>query len=424
MSEGKNEGQRRKRFALFDLSAETNKKKWIIRVLSLFSAVVLWLFVTWDGSALSTRVMSVPLRQRDVPDGYLISCDVKEISVKLGGRVELLAIIARNSISAAVSVQDMTPGKYGLPVHLSLPDGVRALDYSPQIVECELLRLIERRLKPSLSLTTPLPDGIWLDDVRITPAEVAVKGREADVLAVRRAEARVVSSDLGSSASKGAQIVLMGDAGEIKGLNVEPASVTVRASLIRSADLTRIPVRAQTVGLPGGGLSVGSVTVSPDTVAIRGTGGAAFEITEIVLDAIDVTGHTEDMNIDVPIKIPAPDDAVIIGPEVVNVRVHLRSAIESRTYVGVPVKVEGKSEYEGWSVSPQSVSVTIERSVDSSDPFDMSNPPFDLYVDVTNVVSDRIVLPVLTRNVVYGMKIVRAEPPQVTLEAAESAAKR
>ena len=423
MSENKNGGQRKKRFALFDLSGETKRRKWIIRALSLFSALILWLFVTWDGSTMSTRVMSVPLRQSDVPDGYLISCDVKEINVKLEGRVEMLAIMVRNSISAAVSVQDMMPGKYALPVHLGLPDGVRALDYSPRIVECELLRLIERRLKPSLSLTGPLPDGIWLDDVRITPAEVAVKVPEADVLAVRRAEARAVSSDLRSGASKGARIVLMGDAGEIKGLNVEPASVTVMASLIRSADLTRIPVRVQAVGSPGGGLSIGGVTVSPDTVAIRGADGAASGITEIVLDAIDVTGHTENMNIDVPIKIPAPG-AVIIGPEVVNVRVNLKSTIESRTYVGVPVKVEGKSEYEGWNVSPQSVSVTIERSVDSSDPFDMSKPPFDLYVDVTNVVSDRIVLPVLTRNVVYGMKIIRTEPPQVALEAAGSAARR
>jgi YbbR domain-containing protein len=423
MSENKNGGQRKKRFALFDLSGETKRRKWIIRALSLFSALILWLFVTWDGSTMSTRVMSVPLRQSDVPDGYLLSCDVKEINVKLEGRVEMLAIMVRNSISAAVSVQDMMPGKYALPVHLGLPDGVRALDYSPQIVECELFRLIERRLKPSLSLTAPLPDGIWLDDVRITPAEVAVKGPEADVLAVRRAEARALSSDLRSGASKGARIVLMGDAGEIKGLNVEPASVTVMASLIRSADLTRIPVRVQAVGSPGGGLSIGGVTVSPDTVAIRGADGGASGITEIVLDAIDVTGHTENMNIDVPIKIPAPG-AVIIGPETVNVRVNLKSTIESRTYVGVPVKVEGKSEYEGWSVLPQSVSVTIERSVDSSDPFDMSKPPFDLYVDVTNVVSDRIVLPVLTRNVVYGMKIIRTEPPQVTLEAAGSAARR
>ncbi|MDR3353485.1 MAG: hypothetical protein LBO21_00440 [Synergistaceae bacterium] len=423
MSEGKNGGQGRKRFTFFDLSGDTKKRKWIIRIISLFSAVTLWLFVTWDGSTLSTKVMNVPLRQRDVPDGYLISCDVKEISVRLEGRAEMLAVMARNSVGAAVSVQDMTPGSYGLPVNLSLPDGVKALDYSPRVVECELLRLIERRLKPSLSMIPPLPDGIWVGDVQMTPAEVVIKGPESNVLAVRRAEARIVSQDLNFNVPKRAQIVLIGDAGEIKELEVEPASVTVNASLVRSADLTRIPLRGQAIGSPGGGLSIGDVTVSPDAVSIRGTEGAISGITEIVLDAIDVTGHTEDVNIDVPIKVPVPG-AVIIGPEVVNVRVRLKSTIESRTYVGVPVKIEGKSDYEKWSVSPASVSVTIERLVDSSDPFDMSRPPFALYVDVTNVVSDRIVLPVLTRNVAYGMKVVRVEPTQVTLEAGKREAKR
>ncbi|MDR1481985.1 MAG: hypothetical protein LBI74_05105 [Synergistaceae bacterium] len=423
MSEEKNGGQAKKRFVFFDLSGEIKKRKLIVRGLSVFFAVALWLFVTWDGSALSTSVMSVPLRQRDIPDGYLISCDIKEISVRIEGRVEMLAIMARNSINAVVSVQDMTPGRYRLPVHLSLPDGVRALDYSPRIVECELLRLIERRLRPSLTLGDTLPDGIWLDNVQITPAEVTVKGPESDILAVRRAEARVVSSDITSGASREARVVLLGDAGEIKGLNIEPASVAVKANLIRSEDLARIPVRAQAVGTPGGGLSIGSVTVSPDVVAIRVTEGSLSVLTEILLDEIDMTGHTEDVNIDLPVEIPT-SSGVLIGPEVVNVQVKLKSVFESRTFVGIPIKIEGKSDYEGWSISPPSVSITVERSLNSSDPFDMSSPPFDLYVDVTNVVSSRIVLPVLMRNVSYGMKIIRAEPSQVTLEAVESASKR
>ncbi|MDR1886026.1 MAG: hypothetical protein LBQ56_07090 [Synergistaceae bacterium] len=418
MSDASGGGGRKKIFAPFDLSDGTRRRKWLIRALSLLFAMTLWLFVTWDGTTMSTSVMSVPLRYQDVSDGYSISSDVGEISVSIEGRVEMLAIMARNSVRASVSVQDMVPGKYRLPVHLSLPDGVRAVSYSPQVVECELLRIIERTLKPSLALNGDLPSGVWLDEVSVTPTEVVVKGPEMEVLAVRRAEVRLDAPELESDVTRSAPVILLGDAGEVKGLTVEPERVEVKAGVTRSMGEARVPVRVQAVGTPGGGLSIGGVAISPDVVTIRGKESDLAGITEIALDAIDVTGHTEDVVIDVPIKPPLPGIAVVDHGSV-NVRVRLRSTREARTFLAVPIGIEGGGESDKWAVSPPSVSVTIERSMESSDPFDINNPPFQLYVDVTNIVSSRIVLPVLMRNLAQGMAVTRIEPPQVTAEAEE-----
>lgn len=388
-----------------------------MRVLSLVFAVIIWLFVTWDGTTMSTSEISVPLRYVDTPDGYSISNAAGEVKVSVEGRIDLLALMGSNSIRATVSVQDMMPGKYRLPVHLSVPDGVRIVSYSPQVVETELNRLIERTLRPSLVLTDSPPSGTSFGNADIQPGEVVVKGPEADVLAVRRAEIRLSASDLKAGASKEAEVILVSDAGEVKGLTVEPAAVSVIVSLSEVKNEVMVPVRVNVVGIPGGGMDIASVTISPDTVALRLTGTDSPPITELILDDINVAGHTEDVNIDVPIEAPAPG-TVLGGPSSVNVRVRFRSALETRTFLGIPVKVGGESQYKKWSISPPSVSVTLERLVDASEPFDLGNPPFELYVDVTNVVSPRMVLPVLVRNVAVGMKVLRTEPSQVSIEAA------
>jgi hypothetical protein len=60
--------------------------------------------------------------------------------------------------------------------------------------------------------------------------------------------------------------------------------------------------------------------------------------------------------------------------------------------------------------------VTVERPAGGET--DPAKPPFELYVDATDVVSSQIALPVLVRGHAGGANVIRIEPPQVTLSAA------
>jgi hypothetical protein len=134
------------------------------------------------------------------------------------------------------------------------------------------------------------------------------------------------------------------------------------------------------------------------------------------INAIDVTGHTENMNVDIPLE-PPNNDITIIGPDYVNVRVELHTAMETKTFTGVQINIRGALNAKGWNVSPQTANVTVERSMLASSQFDVSKPPLELYVDVTNVVAPRLVLPILTDNVAAGMNVIRIEPQQVSVSA-------
>jgi YbbR domain-containing protein len=401
---------------ILNISDPQTRTRLLLKVLSLVFAVSLWLFVAWDGAAPSARSLSVPIKYSDLQEGYSITNLVTQIDVTLEGQIENLALLDRDKVTAVVSVHDLRPGKYRLPVQLEIPREVRLSAYSPQTVDIELFRIIERTLRPTLSVVGDIPENLSLGDVTINPREVVARGHEASVLAIRRVEVRSTVESLARGINEELPIVLVSDEGEVGGVRVEPPRVMVKANLIDAVAQKRVPVRVFVEGTPETGFDIGSVSVSPDVVTLRGTKRALENMNEFELSPIDVTGHSENMDIDLPLKPPAPE-ITILSADRVNVRVEFNSAMEVASFRGVPISVEGRGVYDEWVISPSSVSLTVERTVASTEPFEMEKSPVELYVDVTNVVSSRLLLPVLARGVPYGVRVLRIDPAEVTVDA-------
>ncbi|MDR3254390.1 MAG: hypothetical protein LBT31_02330 [Synergistaceae bacterium] len=401
---------------ILNISDPHTRTRLLLKVLSVVFAISLWLFVAWDGAAPSVRSLSVPIKYPDLQDGYSITNAVSNIDVTLEGEIENLALLDRDKVTAVVTVQDLRPGKYRLPVQLDIPGGVRLSGYSPQAVDIELFRIIERTLRPTLGVIGDIPENLSLDDVAITPKEVVAKGHETSVLAIRRAEVRSTVDDLTAGVNADLSIVLVTDEGDVSGIRVEPSRVRVNARLVDAVDQKRVPVRVAVEGVPETGFDIGAVSVSPDVVTLRGTKRALQNMNELELRAIDVTGQSENMDIDLPLEPPASDIA-ILSADTVKVRVEFNMAVEVATFQGVPINVAGQDVDDEWMVSPSSVSVTLERVVSSTAPFDLAHPPIELYADVTNVVSSGLVLPVLVRGLPDGVRALRVDPGEVTVNA-------
>jgi YbbR domain-containing protein len=405
---------KRKIKKLFDISDESTRTRIILQALSLVFAVSLWLFVAWDSASPSVRNLVVPIKYLDLQDGYSITNISSDIEVTLEGRIERIVLLDKDDVTALVSVQDLRPGKYRLPVQLEIPNGVRLAGYSPQAVDIELFRIIERTLRPSLIVSGDVPPNLSLGEVAINPREVVVRGSETEILAVRRAEVRSDVERLVAGVNDDLPVMLVTDSGDANGIKPEPPMVRVLARLTETMDQKRVPVRVFIEGIPREGLDIGSVSISPDMVTLRGTKNALQRVNEILLNAIDVTGHSENIDFDLPLDSPAPDIA-IVSADRVKVMVEFISAVETVTFQGVPISVEGRGSYDEWVLSPSSVNVTLERTVADTEPFDLARPPVELFVDVTNIVSRRMSLPILVRGIPEGVRKIHVDPEQVTI---------
>jgi YbbR domain-containing protein len=386
-----------------------------MRAASLVFAVILWFFVTWDKNTFITKDLRVPLRYQDITDGYSISSTVKNVDISLEGTFEALALMNSDSITASVGIQDLRPGKYRLPVQISpLPANVRVASSNPQTVDFELFRMIERTMRPSLVTRDETPQNLTMGNVDISPGEISVKGPEADVMAIRRAEVRSSIKEL-FRGEKELPVILVANEGSVaQSVVIDPPVVKVKVSFTESTQEVNIPVSVKVTGTPREGFEVGAVTVSPDVVTIRGSREALRDIKELEINTINVAGHVESMNVDIPLELPA-EGVTFAGPNHVNVRVEIRTAVETKTFTGVSINLRGTLNTNGWSISPPTANITVERSMIASEPFNVDKPPLELYVDVTNVVASQIVLPVLVRNLADGMNVIRIEPQQVAV---------
>jgi YbbR domain-containing protein len=383
-----------------------------MRGASLAFAAILWYFVTWDSTGLESRELRVPLRYQGIQEGYSLSNTVQNVEVRLEGRVFDLALLNANDITASVGMSEMRPGKYRLPIQFDTPSYVKILNYNPDVVEFELYRVIERSFRPTLALLDEIPENIAMSSVDIRPPEVTVKGPEAAVLGLRRAEVRSTVREM-SGGERELSVVLMDENGDVRGIGAEPPTVVARAHFTKTMQEARIPIRVQITGTPGVGVEIGNVVLSPDVVTLRGTREALLGVSEITITPIDIAGHTENINVDIPLESPS-DSIAIIGADHVNLKVEFRAAVETRTFLSVPIRLAGVSEGDSWSVSPQVASVTVEKSA-SGTALDPYNPPLELYVDATNVIASQISLPILARNVQNGVSVIRIEPPQATI---------
>jgi YbbR domain-containing protein len=391
------------------------RNRWFMRAASVVFAFMLWYFVTWDSTGLEKREYLVQLNYGDVPEGYSISRVLPNVEVELEGRPEAFAFLNISSIKASIEMSSWKPGKYSLPIQLTPPGGFRVAGYSPNIVEFEVFRTIERTFRPLLVFSDNLPDSLTLASVDIVPAEVTVKGPETAVMALRRAETRGEVREM-TGGTREMAVILTDENGDASGFEIVPPTVSVTAHFSRALQEARVPVKVEITGKPPEGLEVGAIVVSPDHVTLRGTREALLGVADIALNPIDVSGHTESMNIDIPLE--APSEAVtILGSQHVSVRVEFREAVETRTYMGVPVVLEGVADKSLWSMSPHSANVTIERAAVPAAPFAPEKPPLELYIDATNIVATQIALPIMTRNAAAGVSVIRIEPSQVTITA-------
>jgi YbbR domain-containing protein len=372
--------------------------------------------VTWEGTVLTSREFLVPLDYQDLPEGYSISQTIDNVEIRVEGKLEALTTMDRRDIAASVSMSDLRPGKYQLPIQVITPSNMRIVSYNPNVVDFELFRMISRSLHPSLVLQGDMPENLALASVDITPAEVIVKGPEASVMTVRRAEVRGAVDDMSGGGELELPVFLLKEDGEAAGITADPPLVRVKAYFTRTMHETRVPINVQVTGIPGGGLETGKITVSPDSVILRGTREALLGISELTLNPIDVTGHTENMDMDIPLEPPF-DSVTIVGTDRVNLTVEFKNAVETRTFLGVPVALRGVPNPDAWTMSPQMASVTVERPAVPGITFDPDNPPLELYIDATNVVTSQLTLPILVDNTAAGVSVIRIEPQQATITA-------
>ncbi|EHM09867.1 hypothetical protein TheveDRAFT_0710 [Thermanaerovibrio velox DSM 12556] len=397
-------------------------KQWIysrlsLQLLSFLIAVVIWFFVSWDHSTKGYRPVTLPLEV--VGASRDLSVEVKESSVeaKFFGDIGLLSDMDPSSLSVRVDVTGLPPGTYKLVPRIELPKGVESVTFKPQYVTVVLHRRSVRDVPVRVDFGKDFPREAKVSGVTVTPRYVSVQGTEEQVRGVDHARVQVTYQAF----SEGrrvfpVELVFRKDYSLGRDLDFNPKEVTLDMPISSDKIIGRVPLRASVEGMPGWGFVVDSVNVIPEAVMVQGTPEAIEQLKVIDLPPVNVEGAQQDFSAWVPVRSPV-DGVVVLGGGLAQVHVKLSHRSSKRVIRGVPVKLRGVDVDKGWVLSPAEVDVTVEIS--SKEGIPSEAPPSELveaYVDVSNVVTSRITLPVLVKPKRESVVVISVDPPRVQLQ--------
>lgn len=401
------------------------QSKMFLAGVSLCISILLWSLVALDSNAESARTIKDEIEYTNLGAGLSVNAPVNEVEIKLEGKINELSGIEPSDIVSEVDLANLRTGRYTLPVRFEAPTFARVRSWQPALVEVEIYRNVERRVEIKPETTGEPPDGKVVASIVVSPDHAVVSGPETDVLSVHELDVPVNLDHLVGNGTLKVPVMIK-DAATEEGLarrrrvTISPheaeATVTFEDEIVGD----RIPVKVSVVGEPHSGLQVESVKVIPDSVSIRGSSAAVKSIESLELSPVDITGLEQDIQLTLPMEpTQLPPGVEITGTDRARVEIHLSKKMSVMTFQNVPLMISGNTSAKEWRFSPPSVSLTIEGPEIAIESLEGRQPPCELYVDVSNIVSQHTELPVLVRGLRPGFQVVKTEPEHVSVTSVE-----
>jgi YbbR domain-containing protein len=158
-------------------------QNWLLKLLSLIFALVLWFFVMGEQNL--EVGYAVPLELKNVPSGMMVANDVPSlVDVRISGPRTVLVNLKPSDISLTVDLAGLQPGVTSfkrLEERLNLPNPLKVTRLSPSFVDIKLERIKDRTVPVRAVFAGTLPDGFRIDKIEIRPRQVLVEGAEGEL---------------------------------------------------------------------------------------------------------------------------------------------------------------------------------------------------------------------------------------------------
>lgn len=171
---------------------QLSPKDWILRMISLGLAIMLWYFV--GGEDIVNKNVMVPVEIINLPRDLVISNQFKkEIEVSVSGPRSLVLNMGKGSITRQIDLEKATPGTMVLENSndvIAVPRGVKVLRIQPKSVILSLDKLIQKQFPVNPVTSGELAVDYILKSIRMEPDSISITGPQTvlekfDVLRTR-----------------------------------------------------------------------------------------------------------------------------------------------------------------------------------------------------------------------------------------------
>jgi YbbR domain-containing protein len=207
-------------------------ENWILKLLSLVFALVLWFFVM--GERRQEIGFSVPLKLENIPQDLMLANEVPNlVDVRVSGPRTLLMNLSPQDVSISVDLKDLKPGLTSfkrLDEKLNIPSALKVTRLSPSFVDVKLERIKEKQVPVVPSIEGVPAEGFRLVEAKLNPGKALVVGAEGELKDIREVATDSISvTDVTESFSLMVPINYQGKYTRLKQQEAVEVQVTIEA---------------------------------------------------------------------------------------------------------------------------------------------------------------------------------------------------
>lgn len=284
------------------------KNNWKIKLLSLFSALILWTFVMGNTNPLRSKMLrQIPVRIINIEkleSSNLAMADSEKehlVDIKILAQRNLINNIEKSDIIAKAEILNFKEGLQTLRVKIDSPNGVTTESVKPRDINIKLEKIIELKKPVEIIFNDKLTEDKILES-SITPSEVSLKGPRQLVEKCDKLVCFVNDVALVSKKPSNIKIIpLDKNNNEIEGLSLSKAYANVSVSVTA---IKEVKIKLVTTGKIKKNYKLLKTEVYPDTILLNGDQKALEKLESVNTVPVDITDLEESKQDEVTLELP------------------------------------------------------------------------------------------------------------------------
>ncbi len=154
-----------------------------IKILSLFLAMSLWIFITYRGQ--SELAVDVPVEFKNLPAGLeILKQNIKNVSLNIRGNERVLKGLRPMDIRTVVDLSNAKKGEgiyYINADNIKIPGSIKVLRIEPSNLNVVIDESVSKTVAVKASISGLLEKGLKVKSVELMPSSVVVEGPKTEV---------------------------------------------------------------------------------------------------------------------------------------------------------------------------------------------------------------------------------------------------
>ena len=356
-----------------------------IKLISLLSALVLWLYVMTVEDPVEIRNFNnIPITITNMSmleDRGLAIYPKEELlaDISIKANLSSLRTINRDNIYIYGRLDDPKEGKNAIYLQANLPERVNKYDIKPSVITVDLEKVVDE--KRSIEVSTKGKSNINIDNIEISKKTANVTGPRSVVNKVTSIKATVDVDKKEKDFSTKVKLVPVDKSGnEVEDVKLEDDFVVATVKFLQQKV---VPVKLKLEGSSEGEKIIKNYKLSPNEITIEGKKEVLDKINSISTKPVKIEDLKDVNSVDIGLDIP---NGIKVNDNISSVKIDVDKNITSefvipKSNIDILNKESNIDAKLDLSKVPDDIKVTI---VHSDEIRDLSKDDIQLYIDMTD----------------------------------------